>query len=434
MSDTKLFFYKGQENVLFKEKGEENDNPIDKIRDSFSKVLDGKNLSFLLGCGCSSFVIEKEHKGAKNKVDIGIPTMVPLAVEFYSSVLQNEDKKWLKDKLNLNIEDSKFKTNIETFLGALHSIYFFYDCTGQAIEDKGVIKEEMPRKVHEIIKLTRNFLLNKCLNENNRKDGTDKPLIDLYKAFYRKMLYRNTNLHKPNIFTTNYDLYSELALDKLGIHYVNGFSGGIMKYFNPTIFNYALAEKMDLSQSKWSVIDNFFYLYKIHGSVNWIQDEEPTKLFRVREIQDNTFDSLKEKETIMIYPTPLKHNATLGSPYSDLFREFQKRLMQNNNVLVTLGYSFCDEHINNLIYQAFTIPSFRLIVIGDPDTSSEIRKLQSLNDPRIWIIGGELEDGSCLHYFKGFTEKILPDLSNDEIDDKIENAIRTLFKNDEQGG
>jgi hypothetical protein len=36
---------------------------------------------------------------------------------------------------------------------------------------------------------------------------------------------------KPNIFTTNYDLYSEIALDKLGIHYVNGFFGRHQEIF-----------------------------------------------------------------------------------------------------------------------------------------------------------------------------------------------------------
>ena len=420
-----VFFLKGQENVLTKAKKEvDGDNPSEKIREAFSKVLDGKNLSFLLGCGCSSFIVEKGEGDKKQKIDIGIPTMISLATEFYEKELKTEDKKWLKDSLKLDIGTDKFNKNIENFLGTLHSIYFFYESTDQTVSPTAT-------KVNVIIKKTRNFLLKKCLNEDNRTSGEDKPLIELYKTFYRKLLYRNSNLHRPNIFTTNYDLYSEFALDKLGIHYVNGFSGGIMKYFNPTIFNYALAEKMDLSQSKWSVIDNFFYLYKIHGSLNWIQDDEATKLFRVRETQENTYENLKDKETIMIYPTPLKQHATLGSPYSDLFREFQKKLMQNNNVLVTIGYSFNDEHINNLIYQAFTIPSFRLIVLGDPNSSAEIKKLKSLDDPRIWIIGGTLSDGAKLHYFKSFTELILPDLSNDEIDTKIENAIKKLFGENE---
>ena len=132
----------------------------------------------------------------------------------------------------------------------------------------------------------------------------------------------------------------------------------------------------------------------------------------------------------MIHPTPLKYNASLGSPYSDLFREFQKKLMQNNNILVTIGYSFSDEHINNLIFQAFTIPSFRLIIIGDPspydNKDTNITKLQKLDDSRIWIIGGENKENEPLHYFKGFVNEILPDLTNEDLDKKLESTINNL--------
>lgn len=421
-SKSKLHFYKGSENILETE-DKENKEPLEKIRDSFGKVLDGKNLSFLLGCGCSSYLIEEGIGDKKVRNEVGIPTMIPLAKEFYKDVLTSENKKKLSDTLKIDFEVVDFKSDLEFFLGTLHSAEFFYESVGN--------KGDEYKLVTDTIKEIKNFLIKKVLNESNRKEQKDKPVNDLYEKFYRKLLYRNTNLPKANIFTTNYDLYSENALDRLGIHYVNGFTGGIKKYFNPTIFNYALAEKMDLSQSKWSVIDNFFYLYKIHGSINWIEDTEESKLFKVREIQDATFENLKNQNTIMIHPTPLKQNASLGSPYSDLFREFQNKLMQNNNVLVTIGYSFSDEHINNLIYQAFTIPSFRLIVLGAPSNGSEIEKLKQLDDPRIWIIGGTLEDGMRLHYFDGFINNVLPDLSNEDIDDKIENAIKILLKRHE---
>lgn len=426
MPESKIYFYKGNEEVLEKLKKKNTDTTetdlLKKIQDAFSKVLDGKNLSFLLGSGCSSFYVEKDKENGEEKEwnEIGIPTMTPLAKDFYNNILSEEDKQWLNENKGLNVDNEKFDKNLELFLGTLHSLFYYFETTGQNEEVDAI-------RINKIIKEARDFLLEQCLNEANRNSNADIELVDLYKSFYRKLLYRNSNLPKPNIFTTNYDLYSEIALDSLGIHYVNGFSGGVRKYFNPTIFNYALAEKMDLSQSKWSVIDNFVYLYKIHGSLNWVQDEEQSKLFRVREIQETSFENLKAKDVIMIHPTPLKQNASMGSPYSDLFREFQKKLMQNNNVLITLGYSFSDEHINNLIYQAFTIPSFRLIVLADKNGSKEIEKLKSLNDPRIWIIGGELEDENKLHYFKEFTDNILPDLSNDEIDSKIENAIKTLF-------
>lgn len=49
-----------------------------------------------------------------------------------------------------------------------------------------------------------------------------KELIQLYKEFYLRIV-KKTRQVPVNIFTTNYDLYSENALDELGIMYNNGF-------------------------------------------------------------------------------------------------------------------------------------------------------------------------------------------------------------------
>ena len=419
---SEIYFYKGMQNILNPKKNEES---IKKIQEAFLKVLDNKNLSFLLGSGCSSYKIEGQ--------EIGIPTMAPMAQEFYGLSNFEKNKEWLLSKLKIDVEDKNFEKNLEAFLSVLHSLSFYHSKINNKADEEAqkinqVINEadEEARKINQVIKEARNFILEKCLNEDKR----DNELLEVYKTFYKKLLTRNSTLPRLNIFTTNYDLYSERAMDSLGIHYVNGFTGGISKYFNPTIFNYALAEKMDLSQSKWNVIDNFFYLYKIHGSVNWVENDDEGKLFKIQEIQDPTFNTLKDKETVMIHPTPLKYNASLGSPYSDLFREFQKKLMQNNNILVTIGYSFSDEHINNLIFQAFTIPSFRLIIIGDPspydNKDTNITKLQKLDDSRIWIIGGENKENEPLHYFKGFVNEILPDLTNEDLDKKLESTINNL--------
>jgi hypothetical protein len=446
-----LYFYKGTENTLTSIKGKidlesgETQDTADlkaktqKLQEAFLKVLDNKNLSFLLGSGCSSYKVESD-----SFKEIGIPVMAPLAKEFYGSKAFEEPGKWLKEKMSIDVAHPNFATNLETFLSTLHSLSFYHSKTQEPNKEARSKKKFSDltdaEKIDFIIGQARNFLLEKCSNSENAKAETgkesiDKPLIELYKQFYRKLLSRNPTLPRLNIFTTNYDLYSERAMDLLGIHYVNGFTGGISKFFNPAIFNYALAEKMDLSQSKWSVIDNFFYLYKIHGSVNWVEADGENKLFNVKEIQQLKLDELKEEKNIMIHPTPLKYNASLSSPYSDLFREFQKKLMQNNNILVTIGYSFSDEHINNLIFQAFTIPSFRLIVVGEPTTKNTIGKLFELNDSRIWIIGEKWPDGKTdytpLYFFKNFVEHILPDLTAQDLDNKMEttiNNLKTLLK------
>jgi hypothetical protein len=148
----------------------------------------------------------------------------------------------------------------------------------------------------------------------------------------------------------------------------------------------------------------------------------------------------------MIYPSPIKQNASLGTPYSDLFREFQKRIAQKQSILVTMGYSFSDEHINNLIYQALTIPTFRLVVFSELGyhkgdkyilVKENIARLKKLNDPRIWIIGSddEFQDNESwekvnpekgLYYFNTIANNLLPDWSENQIEEKNDKIIEMM--------
>jgi len=397
-----MYLYKGKKDIL-----EEVDfnNQTSGVQKELLKVFSVHNLSFLLGSGCSSLVEEDN--------EIGIPTMNPMAKEYYNESLDDAKKQYIADSIKIKIDAYPYNNNLEKFLEVLFSYKYLLESQGNTTE---------LQEIEDLIVHTKKFIFDKCINKN-------ETVIDLYKSFYRKLVYRDSNLSKVNIFTTNYDLFSERALDQLGIIFSNGFSGTIERYFNPAVFNYAFAEQMELSNNKWNVIDNFIYLYKLHGSVNWIEDEGEKQLFKIREIQEPKLD----ETSVMIYPTPVKQNASFGSPYSDLFREFQKKLMKNNNVLITIGYSFSDEHINNLIYQALTIPTFRLVIIGNKDLQN-IKKLYELNDPRIWIIGEEEkcdDDGKLseipVHFFSRIVNELLPEIEGQgEIEQSID-AIKTFF-------
>ena len=96
---------------------------LKKIQDSFLKVLDNKNLSFLVGSGCSSFKIEEKEVGSK---EIGVPVMAPLATEFYNSDDFKTEKEWLKNEIRVDVNDKMFSLNLEKFLSALHSLSFYY--------------------------------------------------------------------------------------------------------------------------------------------------------------------------------------------------------------------------------------------------------------------------------------------------------------------
>lgn len=138
----------------------------------------------------------------------------------------------------------------------------------------------------------------------------------------------------------------------------------------------------------------------------------------------------------MIYPTPSKQTASFGSPYSDMFREFQRQIVQDQSVLFVMGFSFGDEHINNIIFQGLTLPGFRLIAFLNPDdvNNTVTKELAALGDPRIsFIWGSDEETGKKAHYF----DSIVQDLMPTSADQKEEQAIEKVFKkllSKQQGG
>jgi hypothetical protein len=132
----------------------------------------------------------------------------------------------------------------------------------------------------------------------------------------------------------------------------------------------------------------------------------------------------RDYDSLVIYPTTVKKSYTLDYPYSELFRQFSSSIAQPQSVLITFGYSFSDEHINDLIYQALTIPSFTLIIVDFKgcDGSDEIKRLMELNDPRIIIM-----QGPQLGDFPFFVEKIMPDLIEIDTNTKIAETMQKLY-------
>ncbi|OYX89582.1 MAG: SIR2 family protein [Azorhizobium sp. 32-67-21] len=315
-------------------------------------------------------------------------------------------------KLGAKLAGTEYQRNLERLMELLHSLRFVFSRSDKS-------EHEVSRtKVETIIKKVQHFLWERCT------DGAfahgDGAVLELYESFYRKLVLRDRSLPRPWVFTTNYDLFNERAMDRLGLPYANGFSGVVERRFNPATFRYALAEQLDLSNRKWSAVDGFVYLCKLHGSISWTEDDHG--LFPVRELWPQDAPN-----KVMIYPTPAKQNSSLGSPYADLFREFQSRIVREQSVLITAGFAFGDEHLNNIIYQALTIPTFRLIIFADPESEGEIAKLRKLNDPRIWIIGGDGPmDGTRAHYFDTVVEHFLPQRPAERIDDAVKLVLENL--------
>lgn len=399
---------------------------IESARQAISEAMNAKNVAFLLGAGCSSLM--------KDKKELGISTMTPLAKEFCGETLEARaagfyadpsvagaaPAPWRLTKAELDYLDAlginlsnDYSRNLERLMEVLFAQRF-------------VLRQSENRDLHPyravldgIIKKVQDFLWTRVTQGAFATEG-DTAVRDLYERFYKKLVLRDRSLPRPWVFTTNYDHFSEMAMDRLGIPYANGFSGVVERRFNPAIFRYALAEQLDVASRKWTAVDAFVYLCKLHGSVTWTEDDHG--LFPIKEVWPPA-----STNQMLIYPTPAKQNSSLGSPYADLFREFQSRIVREQSVLITAGYAFGDEHLNNIIYQALTIPTFRLVIFAAPDTGGEIAKLRSLRDPRIWIIGGDgPAEGTRAHYFDMIVEHFMPQRPSDKIDNAVRKVLSEL--------
>jgi hypothetical protein len=195
---------------------------------------------------------------------------------------------------------------------------------------------------------------------------------------------------------------------------------------------------MDTSIEKFEPVENMIYLYKLHGSINWIEDKESINtFFKITEINNPSKDGDKN---VLIYPTPTKQNKSLGSPYVELFREFQKKLLEPHSVLFIIGYSFSDEHVNNIIYQALAVNSTINVVIINDIEKSEISKIDDNRILRIWgtvkkgnkeIAQVDTEEQSePIHYFDYIVRFLLPNIDDfKHKDTSIEKFIEFYNEN-----
>lgn len=383
-----------------------------------------------------------------------------LKIELELLNLINEDNKINLKKIvrNKNFNDDEkekiyklgVEVKLEDFLNYLYALkYLMKQSEGLIskneleidIEKLGKLIEAIKKAIFEMCDIDKiSFDDNHFLKKEENKEIKDKMEKEgrytYHKSLLTSLLQRPLNLRRANIFTLNYDLAFEYACDELGIEYINGFVGFNERNFRPEVYNYDFFFPGDTTEGKVRRIERVIKYYKLHGSLNWVYRNQnknnPYGLYEipielVRMNLKNEEDNLGE---IMIYPTSSKKEYTLNFPYSELFRKFADRLQQPEAVLFVVGYSFYDEHINDIIYQALANPSFTLIIVDFNGTKSggEIKRLNDLKDPRIIISQGE-ELGD----FKYFSKELLPTMDQEDTRIKVMNSIEKLYpKEDDQ--
>lgn len=134
--------------------------------------------------------------------------------------------------------------------------------------------------------------------------------------------------HPIEIFTPNYDLLVEQALEAHKVPYFDGFVGSKEAFFDLT------SMESDSLPKRWG------RLWKVHGSVNWWRTPED-------EVVRRETSSAGDRQ--MIYPSHLKYDQSRRMPYLAMLDRLREFLARGQGVLVTCGYSFADQHLNEVI-------------------------------------------------------------------------------------
>lgn len=156
----------------------------------------------------------------------------------------------------------------------------------------------------------------------------------------------------PRVFTLNYDLLLELALEHHDRGFTTGFSDGV-----------------------WSSVEfdepARMRIYKLHGSFGWFRHEQTGVLYdrdKALDRVDITFESAGTRDEV-IFATDNKLRAL--QPFLWMFNEFDNSVASCRFV-VTVGYGFNDEHINQIISNGMSVDESRHLIVVGPGLTEAI--------------------------------------------------------------
>jgi NAD-dependent SIR2 family protein deacetylase len=155
----------------------------------------------------------------------------------------------------------------------------------------------------------------------------------------------------PVIFTLNYDLCLEQALNDANIKFTTGFEKGV---WTPGV----LANPRTIR------------LFKLHGSLGWVRHPE-------RRIIYDAYDSAQSDE-ILVESPEINHEIVFAidnklqatQPFLWLFQQCAE-IVSRSSYIVCIGYSFRDDHVNEIIGQAMASDPSKHLIFVSPSASEQ---------------------------------------------------------------
>ena len=298
----------------------ETHDPQQVIEDIRNQLAAKDNvLAFLFGTGTSSGIkIDGTGDSAGTKISL-VPDLKGLTALCKAAVTAKgkpQAEAW--PILEAQCEAEKMEANIENILSVVQSRV-------EAIGGKEMLSGLSGSQWAQLEAVIRETIA-KAVQPGDKLVPTQLPQDD----FARWV--RQSNRGRPlEVFTLNYDVLIERAMEKAAVPLFDGFVGAYEPFFCPD----SLERKELCPPPTWT------RLWKIHGSVNW---QARGGIGKGRVVRTQPTDTGE-----MILPSRRKYDESRKLPYTALLDQLCRTLDQSNSVLVTCGYSFGDYHVNSIL-------------------------------------------------------------------------------------
>jgi SIR2-like protein len=324
--------------------------------------------------------------GAGASIEFGIPTMKSMTNEFYNLINRNNtEQKILFNDIYQSMEKiyGKEKVDIESIMSIILNLkdqYNFLENIGDfgrfiLNKEKLDVKEFNYRYDDNVLytleKEYKEFIREKVILKTLGIDHSRKVYEDFFRQICSIATCNNASQKPPNLndpyentlgkwvfFTTNYDnsledywkkyrKYNDLDL---------GFSG------KNTV--YPIMEANEFVNRNLSNRHNAMQLVKLHGSVNWIINEQG-------ELEEHDYNqnytsissrsATKEvKEDLLVYP--LSQKELYFTPFIQFFTILDSELKQRK-IWIIIGYSFRDIIIRKMFEKALEANRSKILLI-----------------------------------------------------------------------
>jgi hypothetical protein len=200
-----------------------------------------------------------------------------------------------------------------------------------------------------------------------------------------------------DVFSLNYDLCIEAVLTQyLKKQFANGFTEG------------------GGWQPQTLKDDNVIRLFKLHGSLDWVEDQAyglcSLQYPRHKQAENIEGDNVRP---LLIFGTA--HKLSPREPFLSLTYSFSQQVL-NTTILAIIGYSFGDEHVNQIIRQGIEKnPKLRVLVVG-PSAGKQVDSISFLQGrkPRVVDLNAKTQEALTKGEFLKAIRALLERASDEE--------------------